>query len=116
MGGGQLHRTGSRARARLPARARRGPRPRRGDGHEDPSPVTVYYLAPDLARPSGGVRTIYRHVDALNRSGISAAVVHARRGFRCAWFANETAIVHPPLALAASDLLVVPEEHAPRLA
>jgi len=77
--------------------------------------MTVYYVAPDLARPSGGVRTIYRHVDALNRLGLDAAVVHATRDFRCEWFEHETAVVHLPLTLSSSDTLVVPEDYAPRL-
>ena len=77
--------------------------------------MTIYYVAPDLARPSGGVRTIYRHVDALNRLGLDAAVVHATRGFRCEWFEHDTAVVHLPLTLSSSDTLVVPEDYAPRL-
>ena len=31
---------------------------------------TVYYLCPDHAPPSGGVRAIYRHVDLLNEAGV----------------------------------------------
>jgi len=77
--------------------------------------MTIYYVAPDLVRPSGGVRTIYRHVDALNRLGLDAAVVHAARDFRCAWFENQTTVVNLPLALSFSDTLVVPEDYAPRL-
>ena len=78
--------------------------------------MTIYYLAPDLQRPSGGVRTIYRHVDALNDTGRSAAVVHARSGFRCSWFENETRVVDLPITLDASDLVVVPEESVGDLA
>ena len=78
--------------------------------------MTIYYLAPDVQRPSGGVRTIYRHVDALNDAGRSAAVVHARSGFRCSWFENETRVVDLPITLDASDLVVVPEESVGDLA
>jgi len=78
--------------------------------------VTIYYLAPDLQRPSGGVRTIYRHVDVLNGMGRSAAVVHARPGFRCSWFENDTRVATLPVSLDASDLVVVPEESVPQLA
>jgi hypothetical protein len=70
----------------------------------------IYFLAPDLARPSGGVRTIYRSVDLLNAAGVPATVVHTRNGFRCRWFRNTTAVVYPPLTVGASDVLVPPEE------
>ncbi len=69
----------------------------------------IYYITPSLARPSGGVRTMYRHVDALNAAGFPAAVVHERRGFRCAWFENRTRVEYPPLMLN-DDVLVFPEE------
>jgi hypothetical protein len=78
--------------------------------------VTIYYLAPDLQRPSGGVRTIYRHVDVLNDTGRAAAVVHARPGFRCSWFENETRVVDLPITLDALDVVVVPEESVAELA
>ena len=74
--------------------------------------MTIYYVAPDISRPSGGVRTIYRHVDVLNRVGFDAAVLHTRRGFRCRWFDNETKIAYPKLELTSTDLLVVPEEYS----
>ena len=77
--------------------------------------MTIYYLAPDLERPSGGVRTIYRHVDVLNGTGRSAAVVHARPGFRCSWFENDTRVVNLPVVLGPSDVVVVPEESIARL-
>jgi hypothetical protein len=67
-----------------------------------------YFVAPDLTRPSGGVRTIYRFVDLLNDAGLSAAVVHARKGFRCRWFENDTPVVHPPLTVGGRDVLVPP--------
>lgn len=84
------------------------------------SPVpTVYYFARDYDVPSGGVRTIYRHVDLLNAAGVPAAVLHERRGFRCGWFPHQTRITDVgSIALGPDDLLVVPETEAallPRL-
>lgn len=71
---------------------------------------TAYYLTPHTNDPSGGIRVLYRHVDTLNAMGISAAVLHARDGFRCTWFENDTRIVYPRnLVLSARDVLVVPE-------
>jgi len=77
---------------------------------------TVYYLCPDDNKPSGGVRMIYRHVDALNAAGIAAAVVHERPGFRVDWFAGETRVqAARDVTLGPADLLVVPEYYGPGL-
>jgi hypothetical protein len=77
---------------------------------------TVYYLAPDNPRPSGGVRVIYRHVDLLNEMGVRAHVMHKDPAFRCTWFANQTSIVGATDAvLGPRDLLVVPEWYGPGL-
>lgn len=78
------------------------------------SPVpTVYYFARDYDEPSGGIRTIYRHVDMLNAAGVPAAVLHERRGFRCGWFPHQTRITDMgSTALGPDDLLVVPETDA----
>jgi hypothetical protein len=78
--------------------------------------ATVYYLAPDLVHPSGGVRNIYRHVDLLNAAGVDAAVVHTSPGFRCDWFMGDTRVVHPGgVVLRPEDVLVVPECYGPGL-
>jgi hypothetical protein len=68
----------------------------------------IYFVAPDLDRPSGGVRTIYRAVDLLDGAGLPAAVVHSRKGFRCRWFEHTTPVVHAPLPLGPGDVLVPP--------
>lgn len=78
--------------------------------------MTVYYVAPDSDEPSGGMRVIYRHVDILNRSGIPAAVLHRRRGFRCTWFENNTAVAYAGLDLdSRADVLVLPEIYINRV-
>lgn len=77
---------------------------------------TVYYLAPNPDGMFGGVRNSYRHVDGLNAAGIPAAVVHARAGYRCTWFANETRVMGAAeVVLRPHDLLVVPECYGPGL-
>lgn len=74
------------------------------------SSATVYFLAPDYNYPSGGIRVMYRHVDILNAAGISASILHQRKGFRCTWFEHNTRItsVHQS-AIAPNDYLVVGE-------
>ncbi|MET0439573.1 MAG: glycosyltransferase [Devosia sp.] len=70
----------------------------------------IYFLTPDYNSPSGGIRVIYRHVDILNASGIPAAVVHQKRGFRCDWFENSTRVLDVGRCrLGENDLLVLPE-------
>jgi len=54
--------------------------------------MAIYYFCPDSDKPSGGVKQIYRHVDVLNRHGMSAYVLHKKPGFRCSWFENDTNI------------------------
>ncbi len=88
---------------------RRKPPPIRVESGAHQRP-TVYYLAPDLATPSGGVRNIYRHVDALNALGIDAAVMHTKAGFRCGWFPHHTrTVAAAEVTVRGSDILVIPE-------
>jgi glycosyltransferase involved in cell wall biosynthesis len=102
-----------RASARRVLRRRRPPQIRVGPGTGE---RTVYYLCPDYPVPSGGIRVIYRHVDALNEAGRPAAVLHHTDGFRCQWFENRTRVVGAPaVELGPADVLVVPEVYGPFL-
>jgi glycosyltransferase involved in cell wall biosynthesis len=56
--------------------------------------VAIYYGCPDKNYPVGGIRSIYRHVDILNRHGVDAFVLHHYFPFRCTWFANTTRVAH----------------------
>jgi hypothetical protein len=83
---------------------------------EQGRPATVYYLCPSHDRPSGGIRTIYRHVDTLNAAGMAATVVHATDGFSCTWFEHRTRVTGPrSVTLSPRDVLVVPEWYGPGL-
>jgi glycosyltransferase involved in cell wall biosynthesis len=99
------------------ARVRRGRRPPKISVEAGGSgPGTVYYLCPDHAAPSGGVRAIYRHVDILNAAGRPAAVLHHREGFSCEWFEHSTRILGAgAVRLGPNDVLVVPEIYGPHL-
>ncbi|MFI7491050.1 hypothetical protein ACIBXA_21960 [Micromonospora echinaurantiaca] len=94
---------------------RRTPPPLRYDpSHRGPG--LVYYLSPDDNKPSGGIRNLYRHVDLLNESGVPAAVLHSRPGFRADWFANRTRVAAAgEVTLGPGDLLVAPEYFGPGL-
>jgi hypothetical protein len=70
----------------------------------------VFYCLADYDVPSGGVRVAYRHVDLLNRAGISAAVLHRRPGFRCTWFDHKTEIAYSrDTVIEPDDIVVVGE-------
>ena len=94
---------------------RRQPPPLRYVDRRSARPA-VYYLAPDVDHAVGGIRVIYRHVDALNAMGVPARVLHGRPGFRSTWFEHDTAVVYAPdVELTRDDLLVVPEWYGPTL-
>ncbi len=77
---------------------------------------TIYYLCPDYPDPSGGIRTIYRHVDILNEHGRSATVLHHSDGYACRWFEHSTRTVGAPsVQLSPDDVLVIPEVYGPFL-
>lgn len=78
--------------------------------------AAVYYMAPMETKPSGGVKVIYQHVDALVGLGVRASVLHGREGFRYAWFDNDTPVVAAAKArLHSNDILVIPECYGPTL-
>src|SRR5947209_9034 len=58
------------------------------------SPMTIYYACPDVKKPLGGVRMIYRHVDILNEAGFSAYVLHSYAPYTCTWFDHDTPVRH----------------------
>jgi glycosyltransferase involved in cell wall biosynthesis len=91
-------------------RSHRYPLPPVRLGERQSTPPTVYFCAPDYNVPTGGIRVTYRHVDILNAAGIPAAVLHARPGFRCDWFENDTRVVTGRQTLIGpQDLIVVGE-------
>lgn len=81
----------------------------------------ILYFAHDTPQPSGGVRTIYRHVSILRKHGLDAFVVHAEPGYRYPFAASNAPVLaqRPGLALLPGDVLVAPEnfplENLPQL-
>ena len=70
----------------------------------------IYFMVPDDNRPCGGIRHMYRMVDALNELGMEACIFHCRANRRCTWFANQTQmVVGRSLRLSPGDTLVMPE-------
>jgi hypothetical protein len=89
----------------------KGPSPSRSTEGDQVAPGKIYIATPDTNEPWGGIRQLYRIVDALNEAGLPAAVLHSRPGFRCTWFENDTIIEYAPgLVVCSADLLVLPEQ------
>lgn len=74
----------------------------------------VFYYAYCHQRPTGGHKHIYLHVDALNRHGVEAYVLHEQPDFRLTWFRNETPVVDEGhfrrVFDPERDFLVLPED------
>ncbi len=76
--------------------------------------TVVYFWVPDVDHAAGGIRTVYRLVDACNAAGIAAAVMHQRSGFRASWFENSSRVVAAQdVRVTGSDVLVISELDAP---
>src|SRR5258706_4504387 len=71
--------------------------------------TAIYVFAPDLSRPLGGMRMLYRHVDILNANGREAYIVHASRKFRIDWFEYSTPVLRGPIKMNDEDIAVYSE-------
>jgi len=72
----------------------------------------IYYACPDMPWPSGGVHTLYRHVQMLRRAGYDAYVLHSQMFFRANWFACDGVKIQylaDKQGPGAGDHLVIPE-------
>jgi len=56
----------------------------------------LLFVCPDIQKPSGGIKQIYRQVDVLNKNGFEAYILHDNPGFKCNWFANKTPVLYNP--------------------
>jgi glycosyltransferase involved in cell wall biosynthesis len=74
----------------------------------------ILYLSHDNPRPSGGVRTLYRHVEILRKAGFDAYIVQYQSGFQPGWFSSDVPVLYAEggLALHAEDWAVIPEDHS----
>lgn len=71
----------------------------------------IFYFCPDFPQPSGGVKTLYRHVYRLRQLGYEAAIVHQRRGFSLTWHGYTVPVVwlEDRPRFGVEDILVFPE-------
>lgn len=79
-------------------------------GSEKAVQPSLYFLAPDDDRPSGGTMVLYRHVDILNAAGFAAMALHRHPGFSYSWFDHQTRTgTIETTQFAAGDVIVFPE-------
>jgi hypothetical protein len=73
----------------------------------------IFYYCGDHQRPTGGQKSMYKHVDILNHNGRDACVLHRQEGFSLSWFAHQTRVVGErefrQIYRPATDILVLPE-------
>lgn len=71
----------------------------------------IFYFCPDFPQPSGGIRTLYRHVSRLCALGLDAYLVHQQHGFSLTWHDYRVPVIwladRPQFA--AGDIWVLPE-------
>ena len=68
----------------------------------------IVYVCPDSNSPTGGIKVIYRHAEAMRNLGFDAHVMHFSVGFRCNWFPNDASIIQLS-QLRTTDIVVIPE-------
>lgn len=76
----------------------------------------IYYFCYDNAKPTGGNKITYRHVEILNQHGFHASVVHQSADFKYSQFSHSPpSIGMADLRLRPEDLFVLPEDLGPAL-
>lgn len=71
----------------------------------------IFYICPDFAPPSGGIKRLYTHVQILRDNGYDAYIVHFNKGFRLTWFDHSVPIIYfsDNPSFSSADTLVIPE-------
>ena len=71
----------------------------------------IRFLCHDNPKPSGGIRTLYRHVDILLSQGYDVAVMHGNANFRLQWFEHTTPTEALHRNFESDDWIVFPEDY-----
>jgi glycosyltransferase involved in cell wall biosynthesis len=77
----------------------------------------IYYVCPDLAIQSAGIRMLYRHVQILRSGGLEAAILHQTPAFRVPDTPPDVPVADGRIlnSLGPNDILVIPEGAAPEV-
>lgn len=73
--------------------------------------MRILYFCPDFPQPSGGIKTLYRHVNRLCARGFDAYIVHQKRDFRASWHVYDAPVLwlSDRPTFSPDDVLVIPE-------
>lgn len=77
----------------------------------------IFYVCHDNPKPAGGIRTLYRHIEILNRAGFDARVLHDQPAFELDWFQSDAPVCtltvnsDHQVCLRPDDWVVIPEDH-----
>lgn len=71
----------------------------------------ILYFCPDFPQPSGGIKTLYRHVDRLCQLGFDAYIVHQQHGFTLTWHDYQAPVIwlEDKPQFGPDDMCVFPE-------
>ena len=71
----------------------------------------ICYFCPDYPQPSGGAKTLYRHVHRLLQAGGDATIVHQKHDFHLDWHAYPAPVIwlEDRPQFGPDDILVFPE-------
>jgi hypothetical protein len=74
----------------------------------------IFYFAYDHQRPTGGQKSVYRHVEILRKHGIEAFILHLTPAYRLTWFPNNAPVVSADefsrMFDIQRDFVVLPED------
>ncbi len=71
--------------------------------------VAIYYVCPDIALKSAGIRRLYRHVGVLESAGFEAYILHQKSGFRCSDMPAVPVRYLEQKPFNTNDIIVIPE-------
>ncbi len=77
--------------------------------------MRIIYYCNNPKKPAGGANVIYHHVKQLNLMGMTAAVLHARQGYRYHWAQHEIPSLFDQ-ELRENDYFIIPEISAAEVA
>jgi len=70
--------------------------------------MNIYFYTPEFF--SGGAKMIYRHAEILASHGISAMILHAKKGYKNSGFEHNAQICYwDDVTLTSRDIIVIPE-------
>ncbi len=73
--------------------------------------MRIFYLCPDFATPSGGVKRLYTHVEILKENGYDAYIMHYNKGIVLDWFESDAPVMYfsDSPQFDPEDVIVIPE-------